>query len=111
MTEPASTAVGGIALYKLGVLGFFAFLAVILVMAMALPKTVREYDTMLTGMGARRHRLPPGISFGVLPPHVDLMAQLAIERDRYHLFVVVNRCCSAGDFFSLVRFQMSVISF
>jgi len=43
MTEPASTAVGGIALYKLGAFGFFAFLAAILVMAMTLPKTVREF--------------------------------------------------------------------
>lgn len=43
MTEPASTAAGGIALYKLGAFGGFAFLAAILVMAMTLPKTVREF--------------------------------------------------------------------
>ncbi|AMO77505.1 MULTISPECIES: hypothetical protein [Pseudomonas] len=43
MTEPASTAVGGIALYKLGAFGFFAFLAAILVMVMTLPKTPREF--------------------------------------------------------------------
>lgn len=44
MTEPASTAFGGIALYKLGVLGCFAaVLVTIVVMAMTLPKTVREF--------------------------------------------------------------------
>lgn len=44
MTEPASTAFGGIALYKLGVLGAFAaVLVTIVVMAMTLPKTVREF--------------------------------------------------------------------
>ena len=44
MTEPASTAFGGIALYKLGVLGAFtAVLATIVVMAMTLPKTAREF--------------------------------------------------------------------
>lgn len=43
MTEPASTAVGGIALYKLGAFGGFAFLAAILVMAMTLPKSPREF--------------------------------------------------------------------
>ena len=48
MTEPASTAVGGIALYKLGAFGFFAFLAAILVMAMTLPKTVREFVVAMT---------------------------------------------------------------
>ncbi|WP_425327866.1 hypothetical protein [Pseudomonas nitroreducens] len=48
MTEPASTAVGGIALYKLGAFGFFAILAAILVMAMTLPKTVREFVVSMT---------------------------------------------------------------
>ncbi|MNN38861.1 hypothetical protein D3C81_1528760 [compost metagenome] len=48
MTEPASTAVGGIALYKLGAFGGFAFLAAILVMAMTLPKTVREFVVAMT---------------------------------------------------------------
>ena len=44
MTEPASTAFGGIALYKLGILGAFtAVLATIVVMAMTLPKTAREF--------------------------------------------------------------------
>ena len=44
MTEPASTAFGGIALYKLGVLGAFAaVLVTIVVMAMTLPKTAREF--------------------------------------------------------------------
>ena len=43
MTEPASTAVGGIALYKLGAFGGFAFLAAILVMVMTLPKSPREF--------------------------------------------------------------------
>lgn len=48
MTEPASTAVGGIALYKLGAFGFFAFLAAILVMVMTLPKTPREFVVSMT---------------------------------------------------------------
>ena len=44
MTEPASTAFGGIVLYKLGVLGAFsAVLVTIVVMAMTLPKTAREF--------------------------------------------------------------------
>ena len=48
MIEPASNAVGGIALYKLGAFGGFAFLAAILVMAMTLPKTVREFVVAMT---------------------------------------------------------------
>ncbi|MBN7822184.1 hypothetical protein [Bowmanella yangjiangensis] len=44
MTEPASTAVGGLALYKLGILGAIAaVLVTIVVMAMTLPKTTREF--------------------------------------------------------------------
>lgn len=44
MTEPASTAAGGLVLWKLGVLGLFmAAMAAIVVMAMTLPKTVREF--------------------------------------------------------------------
>lgn len=44
MTEPASTAFGGIALYKLGVLGACsAILVTIVVMTMTLPKTAREF--------------------------------------------------------------------
>jgi Cu/Ag efflux pump CusA len=43
MTEPASTAAGGLMLYKLGAFGGFAVLAAIVVMAMTLPKTVREF--------------------------------------------------------------------
>lgn len=44
MTEPASTAAGGMALYKLGLLGALAsVLVAIVVMAMTLPKTVREF--------------------------------------------------------------------
>ncbi len=44
MTEPASTAFGGIALYKLGALGACsAILVTIVVMAMTLPKTAREF--------------------------------------------------------------------
>ncbi len=44
MTEPASTAFGGIALYKLGILGAgAAVLVTIVVMAMTLPKTAREF--------------------------------------------------------------------
>lgn len=44
MTEPASTAFGGFALYKLGVLGACsAILVNIVVMAMTLPKTAREF--------------------------------------------------------------------
>lgn len=48
MTEPASTAAGGIALYKLGLLGLFgALLTAIVVMAMTIPKTVREFTVAL----------------------------------------------------------------
>jgi len=43
MTEPATTAAGGLALYKLGAFGFMAVLAAVVVMAMTLPKTVREF--------------------------------------------------------------------
>lgn len=44
MSEPGPlTAFGGIALYKLGAFGFVAVLAAIVVMAMTLPKTVREF--------------------------------------------------------------------
>lgn len=44
MSEPgALTAAGGIALYKLGAFGFVAVLAAVVVMAMTLPKTVREF--------------------------------------------------------------------
>lgn len=43
MTEPASTAAGGLVLYKLGAFGFAAVLAGVVVMAMTLPKTVREF--------------------------------------------------------------------
>lgn len=49
MTEPASTAAGGFALYKLGIaFGFFALVAAIVVMAMTLPKTVREFVVAIT---------------------------------------------------------------
>lgn len=43
MTEPMSSAAGGIALYKLGAFGGVAVLAAVVVMAMTLPKTVREF--------------------------------------------------------------------
>ena len=43
MTEPMSSAAGGIALYKLGAFGGLAVLAAVVVMAMTLPKTVREF--------------------------------------------------------------------
>lgn len=44
MSEPGPlTAAGGIALYKLGAFGFIAILAAVVVMAMTLPKTVREF--------------------------------------------------------------------
>ena len=43
MTEPATTAVGGLALYKLGAFGLMAVLAAVVVMAMTLPKTAREF--------------------------------------------------------------------
>ncbi len=42
MTEPASAAAGGLALYKLGAFGFMAVLAAIVVMAMTPPKSFRE---------------------------------------------------------------------
>ncbi len=49
MTEPASTAAGGFALYKLGIaFGFFAIVATIVVMAMTLPKTAREFVVAIT---------------------------------------------------------------
>lgn len=44
MTEPATTAAGGIALYKMGAFfGLMAVLAAIVVMAMTLPKSPREF--------------------------------------------------------------------
>ncbi|WP_417480427.1 hypothetical protein [Maricaulis maris] len=44
MSEPGPlTAAGGIALYKLGAFGFVAILAAVVVMAMTLPRTVREF--------------------------------------------------------------------
>lgn len=44
MSEPGPlTAIGGIALYKLGAFGFVSVLAAIVVMAMTLPKTIREF--------------------------------------------------------------------
>ena len=44
MSEPGPlTAAGGIALYKLGAFGFVAVLAAVVVMAMTLPKTMREF--------------------------------------------------------------------
>lgn len=44
MSEPGPlTAAGGIALYKLGAFGLMAVLAAIVVMAMTLPRTVREF--------------------------------------------------------------------
>lgn len=43
MTEPATTAAGGFVLYKLGAFGSMAVLAAIVVMAMTLPRTVREF--------------------------------------------------------------------
>jgi hypothetical protein len=55
MSEPGPlTALGGIALYKLGAFGFVAVLAAIVVMAMTLPKTVREFGVSLicTVMGS-----------------------------------------------------------
>ncbi len=48
MTEPASTAAGGLALYKLGAFGFMAVLAAIVVMAMTPPKHYREWVVMLS---------------------------------------------------------------
>jgi len=48
MTEPASTAAGGIALYKLGLLGLVAaLLTAIVVMAMTVPRTAREFAVAL----------------------------------------------------------------
>lgn len=48
MSEPGPlTAAGGIALYKLGAFGFVAVLAAIVVMAMTLPKTVREFTVAM----------------------------------------------------------------
>lgn len=44
MSEPGPlTAAGGIALYKLGAFGFVAVLAAVVVMAMTLPRTIREF--------------------------------------------------------------------
>lgn len=44
MTEPASTAVGGIALYKLGILASFAAtVGAFVVMLMTSPRTTREF--------------------------------------------------------------------
>ena len=48
MSEPASAAAGSYLLYKLGVMsGFVAVLAAIVVMAMTVPKTVREFVVAL----------------------------------------------------------------
>lgn len=48
MSEPGPlTAAGGIALYKLGAFGFVAVLAAVVVMAMTLPKTAREFVVAL----------------------------------------------------------------
>ena len=48
MTEPATTAAGGIALYKLGVLAAIgAFLVSVVVMLMTLPRTGREFVVAL----------------------------------------------------------------
>lgn len=43
MTEPATTAAGGLALYKLGAFGLAAALAAVVVMSLTIPKTVREF--------------------------------------------------------------------
>ena len=48
MTEPASTAVGGLALVKAGVVAMLAVLLVsIVVMAMTLPKSAREWTVAM----------------------------------------------------------------
>ncbi len=47
MTEPASTAAGGVALTKLLFPGLGAVLVVVVVMAMTLPKTPREWVVAL----------------------------------------------------------------
>lgn len=48
MSEPGPlTALGGIALYKLGAFGFVAVLAAVVVMAMTLPRTVREFGVAM----------------------------------------------------------------
>lgn len=48
MSEPGPlTAAGGVALYKLGAFGFVAALAAVVVMAMTLPKTPREFVVAL----------------------------------------------------------------
>lgn len=48
MSEPGPlTAAGGIALYKLGALGSVSALAAVVVMAMTLPKTIREFCVAL----------------------------------------------------------------
>lgn len=57
MTEPASTAAGGIALYKLGVIGILVgALAAIVVMAMTVPRSAREFivaiiSTLMSSIG------------------------------------------------------------
>ena len=49
MSEPGPlTAAGGIALYKLGAFGAFAVLAAVIVMAMTLPKSPREFVVAMT---------------------------------------------------------------
>lgn len=48
MTEPATTAAGGLALYKLGAFGAVALLAAVVVMAMLPPKSFRESVVMLS---------------------------------------------------------------
>ena len=40
--EPTSTSAGGVALYKLGIMGFVAMLASVLVMSMTAPRSSRE---------------------------------------------------------------------
>lgn len=49
------TAAGGIALYKLGAFGFIAVLAAVVVMAMTLPKTVREFCVAMIGNHSLQH--------------------------------------------------------
>ena len=45
--EPTSTSAGGVALYKLGIFGFVAMLASILVMSMTAPRSSRELAAAL----------------------------------------------------------------
>ncbi|PCA77808.1 hypothetical protein CJU05_24315 [Pseudomonas aeruginosa] len=47
MTEPASTAAGGLVLYKLGAFGVVPVLAAIVVMCMTAPKTIKEFACAL----------------------------------------------------------------